>query len=159
MAKPECVSVILIRKYNDRLVEKPVMGYGSGKREGRWKRVVFRWRSLRTQVAAHLLRADSNCFPYLRVPLRHCSPPPVWLAASSGCNVYVNAYTTCTCLLCTQPKAKERERERERGRERVRGREEEWSYVSGIPTLSIDCILSVHTVMLLWHWYRLTLKL
>lgn len=30
-----------------------------------------------------------------------------------------------------------------------REREEEWSYVSGAPTLSIDCILSVHTVMLL----------
>lgn len=53
----------------------------------------------------------------------------------------------------------ESEGKRERPRETEREREEEWSYVSGAPTLSIDCILSVHTVMLLWHWYRLTPKL
>lgn len=82
------ISVILIRKYNDR---RSRLAAGAGRdRVNKRKRKVegkgsgrFRWRSLRTQVAAHLLRADSNCYPYLRVPLRHCSPP-VWLAALPG---------------------------------------------------------------------------
>lgn len=89
IAKPRGISVILIGKYNDhrvereRVVSRQDREGGDGERANGWSEGGFRWRSLRTQVAAHLLRADSNCFPYLRVPLRHCNPP-VWLAALPG---------------------------------------------------------------------------
>lgn len=94
---------------------------------------------LRTQVAAHLLRADSNCFPYLLATLRHCLVGcTVWLrrgARECVCDVYLLAMLS----MCT--------------RERV------WSYVT-TPTVlpDIDSILLVHTVMLGWHWYSLTAK-
>jgi hypothetical protein len=61
----------------------------------RWRRkgrvVLADGVALRTQVAAHLLRADSNCFPYLRVPLRHCSPPRL-----VGCAAWLSGCSVCT---------------------------------------------------------------
>lgn len=70
----DALPFILIGKYNDRPPPPPrearVRAEERGrKRKGRKEGEEGRrgdWVRLRTRVAAHLLRADSNCFPYLR---------------------------------------------------------------------------------------------
>lgn len=68
-ARGNALAFILIGKYNDRLSPSLrsegtyVVEERRRKREGEGGGGEGR---LRTRVAAHLLRADSNCFPYLR---------------------------------------------------------------------------------------------
>lgn len=81
---PGAFSVILIRKYNDRRLAED--GGARGDKGGR-----ANGEEGGSDGVACERRLPRICYgpiaivsPYLRVPLRHCSPPPVWLAASSG---------------------------------------------------------------------------
>lgn len=72
----DALPFILIGKYNDRPPPPPPhrearvrTSGGTREKEERKEGEEGRrgdWVRLRTRVAAHLLRADSNCFPYLR---------------------------------------------------------------------------------------------
>lgn len=102
------ISVILIRKYNDR---RSRLAAGAGRdRVNKRKRKMEGKGVEGSDGVACERRLPRICYGPIAIvtPIYefHCDTaahPFGWLRCLD-CNVYVNAYTTCTCLLCTSSK-------------------------------------------------------